>query len=51
MTAKFPSGERPTHAMFLAVERGNVSDVLLEDRAEKKIITFSRKFTFKMYFT
>lgn len=36
--AKFPSGERPTHAMFFVVETGNVSDVLLEEVKKKRLI-------------
>lgn len=30
--AKFPSGERPTQVMFLVVDTGKVSEVLLENR-------------------
>lgn len=30
--ARFPSGERPTQVMFLVVDNGKVSEVLLEDR-------------------
>lgn len=30
--ARFPSGDRPTQVMFLAVDTGNVSDVLLGNR-------------------
>lgn len=39
-TAKAPSGERPTLVMFLVVETGNVSDVLLEDTDKN---TFKKK--------
>lgn len=36
-TARFPSGDRPTQVMFLVVERGKVSEVLLLDTNQQTI--------------
>lgn len=39
-TARFPSGDRPTQVMFLAVEMGRVSEVLLEDTRQYDPLSF-----------
>lgn len=46
--AKLPSGETPTQVMFLVVETGNVSDVLLKIIIKKYLTTYS---TERVYFT
>lgn len=36
--ARFPSGERPTQVMFLAVDTGSVSDLLLLERERDQLV-------------